>query len=232
MAIHFITYGDHRYVKSTRRIAHEAHRTGCFDTVRIYTPAFVRDLLIKENANDAQKVLRMERGGGYWIWKPLIIRHALRAMHDGDMLLYADAGCTMLNQPTTIRAQLEKMRTKTNGVSHGNALGGYRCEYHRMDVLRGMGVERTFFNRKCEFEANRLLFVKNELSVEFVDEWATVALQRPDWFTDAPSRIPNRREFVEHRHDQTIYNCLAEKYEVKHGSCQYGRWLLATRIRE
>jgi hypothetical protein len=47
---------------------------------------------------DATKdVLTAERGGGFWIWKPYIIHDAINKVNPNDILVYADAGCTLNN---------------------------------------------------------------------------------------------------------------------------------------
>ena len=33
------------------------------------------------------QVLARPRGGGYWVWKPLVVREMLRTLRDGDVML-------------------------------------------------------------------------------------------------------------------------------------------------
>jgi hypothetical protein len=35
------------------------------------------------------------RGGGLWLWKSWLVMTALEGLQDGDILVYADAGCAL-----------------------------------------------------------------------------------------------------------------------------------------
>ena len=63
--VHFITYADHKYEKSRKRILNEAEKFGVFKTIKGYTP---NDLTF-EFSNKFRDVLCLPRGGGFWIWK-------------------------------------------------------------------------------------------------------------------------------------------------------------------
>jgi hypothetical protein len=89
--IHFITYGDDNFTNSKKRIYSEALNCGWFDTITIYGPQDL-DSDFKEQFKD---ILKFERGGGYWIWKGYIIKKKLSEINDGDILVYADCGCTV-----------------------------------------------------------------------------------------------------------------------------------------
>ena len=58
-----------------------------------------------------------------------------------------------------------------------------------------------------QLEANRLLILNCAPARALVDEWARVARERPDLFTDAPSAVNNQPPFREHRHDQVCIAC-------------------------
>jgi len=95
--IHFITYGsDHRWIYALDRIAHEAKKCGVFDSITRYTPG----MLDPDFAERYAPVLAQPRGGGYWIWKPQIIRQKLDEVGDGDVVVYADAGCRLRHKNT------------------------------------------------------------------------------------------------------------------------------------
>ena len=85
----FITYGDRNYALSARRLAEEAQALGLFDAVRVFTPDDLPDSL------RAHPLMQYARGGGYWLWKPWIIRQCLSQMTADDVLVYADAGGTV-----------------------------------------------------------------------------------------------------------------------------------------
>lgn len=91
----FGTYGDDKYEWQRERICGQAVESGWF--TRVLEP-FTRadaERLVAGHA-DAEEVLTRRRGGGYWIWKPLVVREMLRGLRDGDIILYADAGCSIV----------------------------------------------------------------------------------------------------------------------------------------
>ena len=87
--IYFLTYGNDKYKQSKERIEKEAYDINIFDKVIIKSPNDLPDNLPEMT----KKVLTLERGGGYWIWKPIIVKQQLDIMNDDDILIYVDAGC-------------------------------------------------------------------------------------------------------------------------------------------
>jgi len=70
--IHFVSYGDSKFIKSRKRIAKEAHDIGLFDSIHIYTEAD-RDRWFSEADPNVKRVVEKKRGGGYWLWKAFCI---------------------------------------------------------------------------------------------------------------------------------------------------------------
>lgn len=231
----FLTYGCDKFAKSKERILKQALATGCFDDARAAVPQDAIRILQKTGATEALKVMQMPRGGGYWLWKPIIIQAALSEMQEGDFLVYADAGCVVHNRPDLVRKDFAAVLHDEVGISHCGTWGGERKRLNRMDVMQAFVGDVDSFLRHTngtEFEANRLVFCKNQRSVAFVNEWAETAFRNPRWFTDDESTVKNHPDFVEHRHDQSIYNLLAYKHGVLGDKCNVQSWLTADRIRE
>ena len=89
--IHFITYADDKYAKAKQRLVSEAKEFGEFATIKGYGPEDLPD----DFRTKFDKILKLPRGGGYWIWKTAIIKENMLKMKEGDFLLYMDAGCTL-----------------------------------------------------------------------------------------------------------------------------------------
>ena len=230
---YFITYGDKRFVNSKNRIINEARKTGWFDDCKAFGPKDLQKL-IPANNTKVFNVLKKPRGGGYWLWKPLIIKDVLSRMKMNDILLYTDAGCTFRISKSGInswwKSKLENLKNQpVNAIQYTKP----NKEWCRMDaaqyVLKDSDSIQKYMNEK-QLEANRILIRKTPVSVSFFDEFAYLALTRPDLFTDNPSSIPNHPEFKEHRHDQSFLSMLMFKYGFK-GSPNWENFLSATRIR-
>jgi hypothetical protein len=92
---------DDSYTAQRERLAQQAERTGWFGgggRIRCYGRADAERLAASSAA--ALDVLNLPRGGGYWLWKPLVIQDALSQLPDGSALLYADAGCSLYPSET------------------------------------------------------------------------------------------------------------------------------------
>ena len=64
--IHFITYGDSKYANAKNKLWTDATITGWFDTITMYGPDDL-DINFKKQFSS---ILKENKGGGYWIWKP------------------------------------------------------------------------------------------------------------------------------------------------------------------
>ena len=71
----------------------EAERMKCFDSVTFYDETDF-DVEYWEKYKDRFR----GRGYGYWTWKPYFIKKKLSEVQDGDVVVYADAGCMMLEK--------------------------------------------------------------------------------------------------------------------------------------
>ena len=155
-------------------------------------------------------ILDMERGGGYWLWKPFIILDSLHRMEDGDVVMYMDSGMTLVRKPTPlIKICLEN--------------GGFFC-------LKGAYIQGAWTKRDCfvymncdqkkYWEAEQcggglLVLQKSKTTVAFVQEWLRYCCEK-ELITNMPNScgLPNLEIFREHRHDQSILTNLLVKYQI------------------
>lgn len=84
----FLSFANSVYVLSLRRLEEQIKDCPLIDEFHFLTN---KDLDKKFKRNFHPYVYR--RGYGYWKWKSYLIKHQLDKMQDGDILIYADAGC-------------------------------------------------------------------------------------------------------------------------------------------
>lgn len=89
--VHFISYGNYKFNNSKRRIFNEAIDSKWFYTIDI----FCKKSLSKEFKNEFKNILKLKRGGGYWIWKFNIIINKLKNIQEDEFLVYLDSGCSI-----------------------------------------------------------------------------------------------------------------------------------------
>jgi hypothetical protein len=87
--VHLVTYGDNAFIGSRELLRQEALCFG-IPNIHVYGPRRLPDTFVQEHIDFSRN---SRRGGGYWLWKPLIVREVLSRINDGDFLFYADAGC-------------------------------------------------------------------------------------------------------------------------------------------
>jgi hypothetical protein len=90
--IFFITYGSGMFVGAAKRLVEQARSMDVFTSLR----AYVFEDMDGDFVQRHRSIIRLTRGGGYWIWKPYFIHRVMESeMADGDILVYADGGCHM-----------------------------------------------------------------------------------------------------------------------------------------
>ena len=89
--IHFITYANDKFKAAKKRIIREANSFGEFASVKGFGP---EDLPV-EFSSKFKDILSQSRGGGFWAWRPHILKETMDKMNDGEFLVYLDAGCKL-----------------------------------------------------------------------------------------------------------------------------------------
>ena len=156
------------------------------------------------------------RGGGYWLWKPFLVQRLLATLADGDVLVYADAGCALdaaklprfaeyvaatAAHPSGVLAfempHPQRVWTKAAAAAAVAARGP-------VDLDAGQ-VAATSFMLRASPETRRLV----------ADWYALCADYR--LLDDSPSRtadgvaLPEDPAFREHRHDQALWSLLVRQ---------------------
>ena len=212
----FLTYGNDRFKKSRKRIINEAKSLNIFDKHILETDrTIINDIEFKkqlENDN-FKKVYESKRGGGYWIWKPYIVYKYLSKLNDGDILVYCDAGCEIQKAPDKFNKIFNKLNNSKNNILL-NKLGNRESIWTKGDILKYHGVydnEKIFTDG--QYEANRIFIIKNKDTFNFFKKWWEIAKNNPNLFDDSQSKIKNKNDFKENRHDQSNLSILCKLYE-------------------
>ena len=237
--LHFISYGDDKYKNSKIRIKNEVKSLDIFNKINIYEPHDI-DILFNtkyKKYKECYNILKTQkRGGGYWLWKPIIIYEELLLMNDNDILIYADAGCKIYNKIDNIIDNLKFKNTCDLSVYNTQKTGGYIKKIYNLNVVKNIikmpinNVDK--FINNYEVESNRIIIRKTNKSMKIIYQWLYYALNYPIYFTDYNIKLQND-ESIDHRHDQSIFNLLLfnndcldiTKYDIT-------TWIKAERIRK
>ena len=199
-----------RFASQVRDYQEQVQATGLFDNVFAYyaMPDFIRNetryhdshLDFLDNPRSASK-----RGGGWWFWKSVLIRHHLESLNDNDYLMYADPD--LWEQFNWTENLLESMADRSANLAL------YEMQYLERQYCKGDVYRELCPNVNPETDeslSNAGGFVvlrKAPGTVEFVKQWQHF-VQNAQLINDEPSLVPNAPDFKDHRHDQAILNAL------------------------
>ena len=203
---------------------------GGFDKVLEYSPEDLDEDFRRKNRH----ILKHKRGGGYWLWKPYIIKRTLEWMGEGDFLLYADAASLFAGP---VEPLIEVMRQKNQDIllfrawhrgrprfaerpRFAKRQGFKERHWTKRDAFTLMGCDAAQYTDTVQIESSFSLWRKTALSMKLASEWLSYA-QDERIITDMPNQggKENYPEFKEHRHDQSIWSLLCKKHQIQGESC-------------
>lgn len=202
--IHLITYGNFRYEESKKRLCSEAEETGWFDSITSYGP----EDLDNNFKISFENILNQDRGGGYWIWKPYLIKKQLEKINDNDVLIYLDSGCSInKNGKKRLDEYIEILKN-----------GDYGCISFQMNHL----LEKTWTTKEIfkqfnveedgeianagQIVSGIQIIIKNPKSIKLVNTWNETLYENPLLFTD--HYRDQHSYFIENRHDQSVFSVI------------------------
>lgn len=206
----FISFADKKYYKSLRRLEGELREIPVFTNYHLFTE---KDL--------GQDFLRdfhpwlYRRGYGYWKWKPYLVQRELSKLSDGDILIWSDAG-TVLNKNGIKRLNeyLEMAKSSKTGILAFQDRF-FEKQYTKGDVFAHFGVlDNEEFVCERQFWGGLSVICKSTTSQAIVDEWWRTVRDNFHLITDKRSSVPNFPEFIDARHDQSVFSVLMKKHHV------------------
>jgi hypothetical protein len=212
--INIITFGRKEYNNSLERIKNEALSFNIFDKILIYNDINLKNDFPEFWEKHENFIINNKRGYGYWIWKSYLTLKTLENMNDNDILVYADAGCT-LNKNGIQRLNEYFNMVRNNDCANVSFQMPQNIEkkWTKMDIFNFLDIKDTsehfssgqliagiFIVRKCDFTMN------------LVNEWYNIMSNNYNLIDDSPSILPNDHTFSENRHDQSIFSLLRKKY--------------------
>lgn len=209
----FLTFGgpNEEYRNRSHILAEEAKATQFFTSTIGLTDDFLRTH--PEFWEKHGEFIESNRTGyGFWMWKPFIIKTMLDKLNDGDILIYADAGCTINAEGMPRLLEYIKM---FDSDQNGFGLISFQLVereigYTKRILLEYMDTPRSFMN-SGQFIGGVQIIKKNAHSKMVINKWYDIA-SIYDIINDEILSEHEYPEFIEHRRDQSIYSLLVKKY--------------------
>lgn len=226
----FISYGDNSFKVSLDRILRQAKQSKLFDRIIGFTPKDLPEYI------RSSPLFAIKTGGGCWSWKPYIIYHTLQNCSIGDVVYYADAGCSL--DPTSpewsdFQSYVQSFsaiffqyrsnfnypgwekyypcsapHTRPSAIEHWikPSLSQYFLQFISPDFLSFDKIMAGF-----------MIFKKTDHIISILEQWYQITLFHPELVT-APlgsemSHLPN--SFFTHRFDQSVLTPLVYHFKEK-----------------
>jgi hypothetical protein len=212
-----VSFATENLNDSLNRITTQLYNTKEFDAIIILRPKMFLEQAHK-TFWDTHKdfILSNQRGYGYWIWKPYIIKHVFdHMMNDWDILLWSDAGCE-------INLLQEKPFSVLWKTTYADKIVGSfnrpEIEWTKRDafIFLEMDQNKEAYDTN-QHQASVISFCKTPSTSTIVNIWFQTCSTQYNLLDDSPSKNTKRGPFREHRHDQSIFSLLTKKFKVYSG---------------
>lgn len=198
-----VNFADEKYGNAQKLNSKTAKKWGANKVIE-YSPDDIDEEFKKEN----KYILSQSRGYGYWLWKPYFILKTLKKIDDGDYLIYSDSGAAYINKisylvDTMNRDKIDIMPFCINQLEK---------KWTKRDILLLMDADQPWILNSAQICGTYILVKKTKKSMEIISEWLEKA-KDSRMITDDPNVMgkDNYEEFIDNRHDQSIWSVLCKK---------------------
>jgi hypothetical protein len=213
-----VTFADSTLHHSSKRLYRQARRMDTFSSIEIMNESSLDQSFLSKHR---ESLSRDVRGFGYWIWKPQVILQCLNIIPMNDFLVYLDVGCHL--NPAGKKRLLEYFsivaQSKTGILAFNSVKGGQTVhkeeQWSKGDTLLFFDVmSKAMFRESAQIEATVIVIQKRFDTHLFFEKWLNIMQTNPSLVDDSISSTPNAIDFVENRHDQSIFSLLGKLEEI------------------
>jgi FkbM family methyltransferase len=204
-----ISFGTDDLFKNQKiRFKQQATDINFFDNVIIEDEKSIKSLL-KEHE---EFIINNKRGYGYWIWKPIIIKNQLEKMKDNDILFYLDCGSSIINYNThKLNEYIDILKDKDIIVF--DAYTYLTKTFMKKNVINEFNMNNEILEKNL-IEAGFIIIKKTNFSINFLNLWLdTMTKNNYSLVNDDLLNFEQNKDFIEHRHDQSILTVLARQHD-------------------
>jgi hypothetical protein len=207
-------FADQVFERSLQLCEDTSVSIGGIDKFYAYRPD---DLHADNFYKNNKHILTQQPGAGWWAWKPFVIMQTMQKVEAGDIVLYTDAGVSIIDNldilfEITSKSNDKRMLFATPWI-HGP-------HTHRMFTTRDCFVEMYCDTPK--YWDNRMLngafhvWMKTPTNVKILIEWLKYCITERaiSHLSNVHPELPghNSHPMDKHRWDQSILSLLSMKY--------------------
>jgi hypothetical protein len=224
----FVSFADGSPLMTNagKRIASQALKIGVFHSVQVFdglTLSKVDPVYRRVFNSETSK----QRGFGYWVWKPLVIRYLQNAKDSSDEditgIIYADAGCEIpVNYFSRVNFKKIFDSTKNSAVI-ADSTSHFEIKYTKKYIFDVLDPQYTHASSP-QMSATWIAVRLNTQGRQFINDWAHLATFNDGaLINDSTSKEDSR--FLENRHDQSLFSILFKQYRFTPYKIEYRRVL-------
>ncbi len=210
---HFVTFGSGRrgYRSAMSRLRREIIRLDPEAQVWIFDETDIAEEIEGLGPSFSEFSSANPRGFGLWVWKPWVILEVMKKAQEGDVVFYLDAGCTV---HTSTKSKFRYRQYLKHIDDCGVLLFQQKFrEYSwtKHEVIEHFQLSEVELNSGQVMAGvqGHLVDVKQR---QFVERWLEACtLDSGRLIRDIVSRDNEDERFIEHRHDSSVFSCLAKR---------------------
>jgi hypothetical protein len=208
----FLTFGDNNFHLRKFKLVNEAMLSAWFSKFIVFDKFFLQDNLeINKRINDSSR----SRGYGYWIWKSYIIHRVLNTIEENEILVYLDAGCSLnLNGTQEFFNLINLLKNQNEKDIISFSLGFAEKHFTKRDLFKHLNCDEIEITDSGQIISGMHIWKNTKFTRDLSNEWYDISLI-DNLIDDSSSKELNYENFVEHRHDQSIFSLLIKKNKEK-----------------
>lgn len=204
---YLINYADGAFLESRKRNSLSGIQAG-FDAILQYTREDIDASFYEKN----KEILTQKRGAGYWLWKPYFIFKTLQNIKEGDVVFYSDSGAEFV-KPMEPLFSLIKEKEVVGFKMSGNHK---ERQYTRKAVVEALSLNP---NQTANLNQDLASFIGVKKTSHTVKKDHVIGTwldrcQVPDLIMDQPRSSDEFEEFIDHRHDQSLWSLVSKLHNV------------------
>ncbi len=180
--------------------------------------------------------INQKRLFGYACWKADIISSFMKEIPENSILQYSDIGCHFnkdgLNRLKEYITLCEKnnLLTFQYKIPDFDNINNFKFQiyreyqYTKNDLFKYFNINDSseIFNSE-QLWSGTIFFKKNNFSKDVIDEWSKISFEN-NLIDDSESNSQNNDNFIEHRHDQSIFSIICKKKNILTLSASECEW--------
>ena len=207
---YFLVYNDNTHNHFLSDLLESVKKYGKDFEIIVFNKNDMDNEFVLNNKN----ILELDRGGGYWLWKPYIINETLKKINENDIVFYLDSKYYFMEDFTELYLNYMENNDLLVWKNKPNNPIWHMKNWCKIDVILKYDMSKKIFDENAEeCWGGALVIKKNEHTIKYMKEWLDMCCIYED-ITDAPSKVENSGLFCEHRHDQTLLSIILYKYNI------------------